>query len=88
VRHRTSEVYPAYVDSPGIEDWPRYPDRAENEALTDDELVSILKKGLSSDHVRSTLAWLIAMATQALEGGEVDPNYRRPTNGGSPENTQ
>jgi hypothetical protein len=45
-------------------------------------LHSFIKKGLGSDQVRSTLASLIAMATQVLEDAEVDPNDRPSDNGG------
>jgi hypothetical protein len=78
IRHDREVVYPAYVETSVQERIPddqmglyamlgRMREKPKNLATTDDELISIMKKALHSDQVKSTLASLIALANQAME---------------------
>jgi len=78
VRHGVKAVYPAYLDAKLPERTPftqiaeslaRFGSQgtAESTALSDEELLALLKEALRSPQVKSTLVSLIAMANEVTE---------------------
>jgi hypothetical protein len=86
VRHATEMVYPVYIHESLCAPEPHEdllgdnrgfrhrPESSEYEAFTDWGLIELLKRALSSDHVKSVLLSLIAMANQSLEEDDSEDN--------------